>query len=235
MIYWVESEFDGGLTAMCGPNAGAMAECWADQRYLGTPVYGQTATLQFCQRARARGDCDANGASVARGLAHSLSADGYRVNHYGSAANWLATVKSALASPAVVIMEVAAGHNLRDSLSGQGEDAGPGLAYHYILLCEYHPGGFSTRAARDLPEGLWCADGDNNVNNPVVGGVRTRIRAGHDLQFYPVSVLAAAQPYDLIAVYPRVALGATSVTIPTGWRDDGTALKAPNGVPVVHG
>lgn len=247
--FWTESEFDGGLNATCGPNALAMAECWALQKYLGEPRPGQTATMVIYQRMRAAGRCDANGAATGGGLLAQARADGFQTKRLGfknplGRAEWLGFLKARFAerpTPAVVVMELAHGAALRNALTGHGEDAGPDLAFHYICCCDYHPGGPSRRAGRTLPEGIWCADGDSDDNNPIVGGQRTRVRAGHALQFYPLETLDAARPCDLVAVYARVKLddgqsgGGNDMAIPTGWKDDGATLTAPNGVPVVRG
>lgn len=244
--YWVESEFDGGLHATCGPNALANGECYGLQRYIGVPTYGQTATMVIYRRMRAAGRCDANGASTGGGLEAQARADNFKTARLGfknplSRAEWLGFYRARFAEGAVVVTEIAHGGRLRDAYSGAGMDAGPDLAFHYILACAYHPGGPSVRAGgRVLPEGVWCADGDSDANNPIRAGRRTRVIAGHVLQFYPLSTLDAATPCDLIAVYPKVALPASSPApapdpsagLPVGWHWNATAgeLTAPNGV-----
>ncbi len=198
ILYWVESEFLSLVGGACGPNAAAMAESWADQAYHST----RDVFLRFARV----GACDKNGISTGGGLVRGLKADGFTVRRQYPVGDWLGFLRSELAKPSAVVTELAAAHNLRDFLTGAGMDAGPGLAYHYITAFLYHPGGHSERAGRDLPEGFWCADGDSDATNPVVGGHRTRVTAGHSLQFYTVTTLRAAQPCDLIAVYPRVKL-----------------------------
>jgi hypothetical protein len=154
-------------------------------------------------------------------------------------------MKASTAAPAVDVMLFDRAHYLRDALTGEGEDAGPNLAGHFIMAAEYHPGGLSARSGRVLPEGFYCADGDSNVNNPIVGGRRTRRVADHRLQFYTVATLRAANPVNVIRVYPRVSFGPV-YTEPhglAGWRDTAGAdpanfdgvLYAPSGSKLVHG
>jgi hypothetical protein len=228
--FWVESEFTNGLNATCGPCARAMAVSWALQAYQGS-LPGQTATYRSYLRMRALGDCDLNGASNGGGVRHSLEADGFKTARQGGA-GWLAFARARFAEPAVVVAELSAGHNLRDTITGLGMDAGPTLAYHWHTWLDYHPGGYSARAGKSLPEGIWCADGDSDATNPVVAGRRTRVVAGHALQFYTIPTLSSAAPVDLIAVYPKVAFnpgGGAGVKIPSGWTDDGHHLWSPNG------
>lgn len=219
-----ESEFVGGLTGACGPNALAMAGRWADQ--------SQLSTLDVYRRMRAAGRCDANGASTLAALAADAHDAGYGIavldyREPMAAALWRGFLQQHVGREAVVI-ETANGQALRDALSGLGENA-VNLHYHFVLVVGWHPGGLATRVGRDLPPGWWCADGDNRV----VGDV---------LEFYPDDVVAAAQPCAAMAVAARLALptgggnsGGGAVTIPTGWRDDGTTLTAPNGHRVVLG
>lgn len=125
-----------------------------------------------------------------------------------------------------IVMETANGQALRDYLTGSGENA-RNLHYHFIMVAGWHPGGHSARANRDLPAGWWCADGDN-------------FDVGDVLQFYPDDVLAASRPCAAMAVYARVQLppaggGPGGSTVPSGWKDDGKTLTAPNGHVVVLG
>lgn len=244
-VFWAESEFDAGLNATCGPNARAMAICWADQKYLGQPVYGQTATYASYARMRALGLCAPNGVTQAAKIAASLDADKYRVARWDRG-GYLSYLQARFAEPAVSVILVNQGHDFVDYLTKEGEDAGSDLAGHFVTACEYHPGGLSARAGGVvLPAGIFAADGDSNVNNPIVGGRRTRRIADHRLQFYPLDVLAAANPVDIVSVYPRVAFGPV-YTVPSGlpgWRDtaggdpdkvDGV-LVAPSGFVCVRG
>jgi hypothetical protein len=213
-----------------------MALSWAEQAYQGS-LPAQTATYRSYLRMRALGDCDANGASNGSGINSSLGKDGYTTLRQASGANWLAFARARFTEPAVVIAELSRGQALRDEITGQPMDA-TNLQYHWHTWLDYHPGGWSARAGRTLPAGLWVADGDNGATNPIINGRRTRVVAGHSLQFYTVSTIANSAPVDLIAVYPKVSFaqgGGTGMGIPNGWKDDGATLTAPNGVVVVKG
>jgi len=104
--------------------------------------------------------------------------------------------------------------------------------YHFVMVAGWHPGGPSAAPqakGRTLPAGWWCCDGDNFAGGDV-------------LQFYEDGVLAAARPCAAMAVYARVAMGSgagsgggAGMTVPTGWKDEGMTLTAPDGVPVVLG
>lgn len=186
---WRESEFVGNLTGACGPNALAMAESWAEQQHIGT--------LEVYQRMRAAGRCDANGPATIGGIYEQAVADGFQTHLLGfrepmPAAEWRDFFALHVGARAVV-METANGQALRDTLSGQGENA-RNLKYHFIVVCGWHPGGHAARAGRDLPPGWWCADGDN-------------FAAGDVLQFYPDTVLAAAQPCAALAIAARTTGG----------------------------
>jgi hypothetical protein len=182
-----ESEFVGGLSGACGPNAAAMAERWADQSRLGT--------LDVYHRMRAAGRCDANGAATLAALAEDAGAAGYRLDVLPyrepmPEADWRAFFDAHVGREALVF-ETANGQALVDALSGLGENA-RNLHYHFVLVAGWHPGGWSARAGRALPAGWWCADGDNFTTGDV-------------LQFYPDGVVAAARPCAAMAIYARVA------------------------------
>jgi hypothetical protein len=147
---WVESEFDG-RTATCGPNALAMAESWALQKYIGQILFGKTATSVIYNRMRAAGRCDANGASVLLAINAQAVADGLKTAvmwlnggpvRYPAVADWAKWCVARFAENAGVIAEPSAAHFLHDEISGKGMDAGPDLSFHYIFLNGYWPGGF---------------------------------------------------------------------------------------------
>jgi hypothetical protein len=209
---WVESEFDG-KTATCGPNALGMAQSWALQKYIGAARAGQTATTVIYNRMRAAGRCDANGASVLLALNAQAVADGFKTAimwsasgpiRYPALATWAKWCVDRFKERAGIIMEPSHAAVLRDLLTGKGMDAGPSLAFHYIFLCGYWPGGYHPTYKRDLPEGMFACDGDSDANNPIVGGARTRVIAGDRLQFYSLENLAAAAPYEMMALYSKI-------------------------------
>jgi hypothetical protein len=189
---WRKTEFVGGLTGACGPNALAMAESWANQRHIGT--------LDVYQRMRAAGCCDAHGPATIGGLAAQASADGFATDLLPfrepmPAATWRAFFARHVGTRAL-IMETANGQALVDGLSGKGENA-RNLRYHFIVVVGWHPGGRAARVGRDLPPGWWAADGDN-------------FAAGDTLQFYPDSILAATQPSAALAISAKLTLTGNS-------------------------
>jgi hypothetical protein len=209
---WVESEFDG-RTATCGPNALAMAESWALQKYIGQILFGKTATSVIYNRMRAAGRCDANGASVLLAINAQAVADGLKTAvmwlnggpvRYPAVADWAKWCVARFAENAGVIAEPSAAHFLHDEISGKGMDAGPDLSFHYIFLNGYWPGGFHPTYQKDLPEGMFACDGDSDANNPIVAGKRTRVIAGSKTQFYSMVTLGNARLYELMAVYAKV-------------------------------
>jgi hypothetical protein len=239
-IIWVESEFDGQF-ATCGPNSLGMAESYGTQVYIGAPVAGKTATTVIYNRMRAgtwidngvrKARADPGGASKMGGLESQAQADGFKTVRSGGS-GWKAFAIAQLKAGAPVIIEPSHGQVLKDLITGQGMDA-TNLQYHYNLIVGYWPGGVVN--GRNLPEGFWVADGDNGATNPIVNGVRTRVRGGHNLQFYSAANYAASAPVALMAVYPKVQIGLVHPAgFPGGWTDDGTTLKAPGGMPVVKG
>jgi hypothetical protein len=95
-----------------------------------------------------------------------------------------------------IVLEVARGQLLVDSISGRGENA-RNLRYHFIVLLGWHPGGHCARVNHQLPPGWWCSDGDNFAR-------------GNVLQFYPDCVLLAAVPCAALAIYIQTP-GARSI------------------------
>ena len=124
---WRESEFvfdpnsKRWLTGTCGPNAIAMAQSWADQYY--------HSTLEVYQRLRAAGRCAANGAATLAHLAEDVSDSGYptEVLPYSEPmpeSDWRAFLERHAGRKAV-ILELACGQALVDSISGKGENCNP--------------------------------------------------------------------------------------------------------------
>lgn len=227
-----ESEFQGGLTATCGPNAASAAARWADQS-------NEPRTLDVYRKMRALGKGDAQGASTISALKETLNAIGYHLATPlpGEA---IQTFVTRLAGTLPVVLEVANGHVFRDYLSGQSEDARH-LEYHYVTVFGHNAGGISPHANRTLPRGYWVADGDSNAQN-LVHGVRDHRGLNRDLCFYPEAMLEAARPYGAFAVLPRVVIPGgpstndpAATTTPVGWNDEGKTLVAPNGIVVVLG
>jgi hypothetical protein len=100
------------------------------------------------------------------------------------------------------VAQVVNGQALVDAISGQGENAN-NLRSHFIAVLGRHTGGHSAHAGRDLPAGYWVADGDNYAggNNRTTG-----FAAANVLQFYPDSVMAAADPRGALVVEGAVKM-----------------------------
>ena len=215
--YWRETQFwtvDGAPRyGMCGPNAAAMAESFALQRYVWTgDLYRRLATAKRLS--------DADGATTIWELDDQLVADGFDTILRGFIdapwPDWAQWFWYQITAGHAAILETSNGEALKDAISGLGENA-RNLQYHYILLCRYHNGGISLDVNRDLPAGFWCADGCN-------------LAQGSGLQVYPLTVLDAAQPRAGLAIIPKPR--EVSPVIPQGYTDDGTVLSAPNGMQI---
>jgi hypothetical protein len=231
---YVESEFIiSGVHGACGPNALAMGESRNAQAYVSTPsVYN---------RMRAAKRCDANGVSNMSGIEAQAQADGFKTTRRDASAGWRDWCVAQLQAGAVVIYEPSKGQALHDEISGLGMNAS-GLAYHFNLMVGYWLGGMNSKAGKSLDEGFWMADGDNGAvdtnpgaGSPVING-RARMVNGRRVQFYTRATIAASAPYAFMAVYPKIQIGGQSMAgVPSGWSDDGTTLKAPNGIAVIKG
>jgi hypothetical protein len=110
-----------------------------------------------------------------------------------------------------IVLEVARAYNLH-SLNGGSDEAG--VQYHFICIVGI------------CSQGYYVMDGDN-----------ADIEA--HLVLYSWTTLEAAVPCGLLVLKMQEAPVATPVPatkgVPTGWKDDGTNLVAPNGVAVVKG
>lgn len=127
--------------------------------------------------------------------------------------SWL-TAEITAGNPSVI--ELAYGQALFDSISQRGENA-VGLRYHFIGVLGYFAGGYSARAGKSLPEGFWCADGDNFAgNNDNAHG----FAAADVLQYYPITVLAAAHPCGGLALKGRAVTMAWTEQADGSGKDD---------------
>lgn len=170
---WRESEFQGGLTGACGPNALSFCASWSRQRY--------TSTLDVYRAMRAERPplCDANGVSTIGGLRTAATLIGlplvdtrWYAEPWG---DWRAWFSKHLSAGRIILLEVANGQALVDSISGKGENA-RNLKYHFIAC------------AGRLSDGSWlCLDGDN-------------FASGNVHQVYRDSVLGAARPCAALAI-----------------------------------
>ncbi len=199
---WRESEFQGSLTGACGPNALAMCASWSRQQYV------PTLDVYRAMRAERPPLCDANGVSNIGGLRSAATLIGLPLADTRWYAepwpDWRDFFTRHLSAGRIILLEVANGQALVDSLSGKGENA-RNLRYHFIAC------------AGRLGNGDWlCLDGDN-------------FAAGNVHQVYPDSVLAAAQPCAALAIGSVVSMSYTKQT--NGWyRDDGTGNSIGGGI-----
>lgn len=208
---WCEAEFqyDGAtlLTGSCGPNALAMALSWSHQSYL--------STVSVYRYMRSRTLCDVGGASTINELDQAAQALGTvsAFQPYGepwvpsAMLNWIDTQ---LDAGNAVVLNVANGQALVDTLSGKGENARD-LHYHFIALIGRNA------------QGYFALDGDN-LSAP--WRVSTTVH-----QFYPTALITLAKPCGAIGIAPAKSKGAT-MHIPPGWTDQNAVLTAPNHVTV---
>lgn len=191
-----QSEFVHGLTGDCGPDALDEAEAWADQRDCSADTVYATY-----QRMRAWGGCGPNGEATTAALAAQARRDGFTVEELPfqqplPEATWRAFFDRHAGQRAIVF-ETARGAALRDWKTGNGENAGPDLRYHSVMIAGRH---INEGPHDPQPSGWWCADGDN-------------YDLGDTLQFYPDVVVAASQPVAAFAVAGR-AVAARGETPP---------------------
>jgi hypothetical protein len=227
-----ESEFQNGLTAACGPNALAAALRWSVQSASAPTTYATFQKMRGLSLGGANGLSDLNELEqTARNFYGTNS--GFTVVAPNSGEGVLAFMRR-MAGVAAVVWETNYGQALRDYLTGYGEDA-TNLQRHILCSWGTNSGGTSARTTKILPSGFWMSDGDNDSQN-LQNGVRYHWPINQRLVYYPDTVVSAAQPIGAFAVLPRVRVSAEGfMGIPTGWRDDGTTLTAPNGIGVVKG
>ena len=191
-----ESEFLGGSGA-CGPTALAAAIRWAMQQ--DTPV-----TASFTPKLAKWGYCDANGVSDTPKLRAAAAKVGLTIENPATNEDKIHFAGRALqavqgAHLGAVVFEVTNGQVLADYLSGSGEDA-TNLHGHFVMLCGYNSGGNSPTLGCTVPQGFFAVDGDQNTQNPIVNGVRTHRALNTQLVYYPLALLATAQPYDAFSI-----------------------------------
>lgn len=225
-VVTVESEFQGGLTGACGPNACGNAARWADLNPAHPNTVEMNAALQHVVNSP-------NGVSNLGELKTMMHNLGYSTISPNAGESGPLFADRALDNRlGVVVAFYGLGQQLVDYITGDHEDA-TNLHGHFNTLFGRNTGGASPRwGGRTVPAGFWVGDGDNNLQNPIVNGARVHRGINGDLDFYPDTTVIAAQMGDTFAV---VARKVAQVGIPTGWKDDGSTLTAPNGVHVVKG
>lgn len=194
-----ESEFNSG-NGSCGPTILAGALRWSKNQR--GPIAKQVVT-----QMQAWGLCGPTGVTNTPKLIKACDKDHYNVPtqlnvpnrgvmHF--ATDTLQGVNGR--RQGVCILEIANGQALRDYLSGLGEDA-QNLQFHFIGLVGYNSGGYSNFLGCQVPQGFHTIDGASLLMNPLVAGAgRIHRFINTQLGYYPFSVVAAAQPYDIFAV-----------------------------------
>lgn len=200
-----ESEFQGGLTGACGPNALASAARWSDQSVVPTTV-DMTHSLQRVVNSP-------NGVSTTgelQQLAHLL---GYDTVRYPGG-DIISFVQQYCGHDAMVLFYTN-GQALHDEITGSGMDAS-GLRGHFNCGFGINGGGTSAYfGGRTVPGGVIVADGDNNLVNPIVNGKRVHMGISHAMVYYSYATLRSAGLADAIAIKSRKQAS----MVPAGWTD----------------
>lgn len=227
-VVTVESEFQGGLTGACGPNACANAARWSDMN----PTFPRTTDVNAALQKVVHSP---NGVSDPSQLMQTMHNMGYSTLSANAGESGPSFANRVLEGHlGVSVAFYALGQNLVDYITGDHEDAS-GLHGHFNTLFGRNSGGPSPKlGGRTIPAGYWVGDGDNNIQNPIIAGARDHRGINGDLDFYPDSDVISAQMGETFAILARKV---AHVGVPAGWSDDtATAtLKAPNGVAVVKG
>ena len=162
------------------------------------------------------GWASANGAEPISGIASDLALEGVNHTNYGFSQparfDWRGVLHQ-WGGLKPLIFEFAQAGAL------PGDEAG--VHFHFIACLGWDP---------DANTGVF-ADGDNQIVRQGRSGPAGLVR-------YTLANLEAAQVCGLIIaeyVLGEPPVMTTTITIPTGWKDDGATLTAPNGVPVVRG
>lgn len=224
-----ESEFESGLTGACGPNACSAAGRWSDQDSRTNSTDNTVSMNYWLQKIVS----SPNGVSTLSELEAMMRLLKYELVLPNQGESALAFANRMLwGQIGAVVMFYDAAQALQDFITGAGMDAS-NLHGHFNCLFGRNSGGVSERAGgKVLPAGYWVSDGDNGVQNPIINGARVHRGINTELVYYPDSLMVAGGASSAFAVKPRKVL---SVSVPSGWKDDGTVLTAPNAVPITLG
>jgi hypothetical protein len=218
-----ESEFQNGLTGACGPNACASAARWANATNADTTVT-MTAALQKVVNSP-------NGVSTLGELRSMMNNSGYSTLGQSSGQSALDFCRANAGRNVAIVVFYTAAQALKDYITGAGMDAS-GLQGHFNCYHGYNSGGVSPHFNNaSVPEGFICADGDNNVQNPVVNGARQHLGINTKMVYYTAANASAAGIAAAFAVQPRKA----GPMVPQGWTDDGITLRDPAGHGITMG
>lgn len=224
-----ESEFQGGLTGACGPNAVASAGRWSDQSVTPTTV-SATQELQRVVNSP-------NGVSTMGELQQLAHLMGYDTVRYPGG-DVISFVQAYGGRDALVLFYTN-GQALHDEITGSGMDAS-GLRGHFNCGFGVNSGGASPYfGGRTVPGGVIVADGDNNLVNPIVNGKRVHMGISHTMVYYSYATLRSAGLADALAIKSRKQAG----MVPAGWKDSANGdpsnfdatLASPNGIVSTHG
>lgn len=166
------------------------------------------ALSAIVKRDISKGWASASGSEPIGSIANDLTALGVHYTNYGYSQPAAFDWRAMLAQWGgikPVVFEYAKAGNLPSDEAG--------VQYHFNCCLGWNS---------DLSAGLF-ADGDNAVER---GG-------GTGLVTYSLADLAAADVCGMLV--GEYQLGGAVTMVPTGWKDDGVTLTAPNGKPVIHG
>lgn len=211
-----ESEFQGGLTGACGPNAVAAAMRWAMKSIYPDTVL-VTRELQHIVYSP-------NGVSDLGELERVAQNMGF----YTKIIPYATDPFNGHVMPGPIVAYIGFGAKLQDTIFHDREDAGPNLHGHFITLYGYNTGGYSATFGRTVPPGFICADGDSNRVNPYYNGNIHHYGITDILVYYSLDDLKLAQVGGGLII---TAKNGEKPVIPEGWTDSANGNTADfNGV-----
>jgi hypothetical protein len=202
-------EFYGGFTGTCGETALTAALVCAE-RLPDDEAQAIQLMLDITHQMQAMGWASANGASTLWSLAREAATKrGGTINLEWDYAEPFPhdwhSILLANAAVRPIVLQVANAYNLWGQ-DGTGNDEA-GVHYHFICV------------VGKCADGYICMDGDNWAIEQT-------------LSIYSYATLQAATICGLLMLDEKAP---APMPIPPNWTDDGTTLKAPNGVTVVKG
>lgn len=195
-VITVESEFQGGLTGACGPNAVAAALRWAQQNDSFPLTIHVNSVLQQVVNSP-------NGVADLNQLRQTISKAGY-VSMPKPANQSAIDFVSQWSGYVPVVCFYENGQALVDANTGQGMDA-QNLQGHFNTAFGKNGGGTSPRFNnKTFAAGFLVADGDNRVQNPIVNGTVVHRSLNTDLVYYTIQTMLNAQLTDACIVLPNI-------------------------------
>ncbi len=200
------SEFAGGYNGTCTQTSAAV--CLAAAQNTPTTADDVTALmLSMTKQMIADGTASANGAATLANMAAELRKRGAIIatewDYQGDRLpqDWHTLIKNN-AGVRPILLQLANAQAIHD-VSGAAEDQN--VHYHAIAVVGIADNGYVV----------------SDPNNPTVAST---------FDIYNYQALYDASPCGLIMLDMPVPMPAPESRIPTGWRDDGTTLTAPNGL-----